>query len=570
MFTFYGLSIFPDKWIVVIKDGKKVHRIINDKGALLRALSSVKFLVGYNNYRYDDIILWAILYDKNPYLISKELQNGNDEEFRFVKLPYVTLDASQEIGSRPLDLAEIQAYRGNPIPSIDVDFHRPLPDDQLKDVSEYCFSIVRAAEEIFFLRKDYFEAKFEIVRTFKLPATNLKKTQTGLVAEVLQAKKIQEMDRVDFRYDKRLPLVEIPRQIIDFYESIRARWKAGEDSLALESESLVFPIAGVEHQYGFGGLHGARKNYIGNGRFLQIDVKSFYPTLMINNDFISRASASPQLYKEIYAERFRLQEQDNDKEQVYKLILNKTFGASKAKYNKLFDPHQANNIAINGQLILTHLILLLEPFIELIQTNTDGIIIKYEYEMKKLILDIVKRFSEQYEIKFSVDEIERIAQRDVNNYAIRYRNGKIKAIGFMSKHDGGTWSRNHLSIIDIASVKYYLFDVEPSRTIIEEYKKGNVGAFQMVFKKGTFDGMAQETKDGDIITLAHVNRVFATKSDAFGQIYKVRGKRYTKIPDCPPCTVVHNGDLTDFDKSQLDLRFYINLVKGRLFDESLV
>ena len=569
MFTFFRFEVFPNLWVCVIKAGKKVHRIINDKGALLRVLSSQKILVGYGNYKYDDAILWAILYDKNPYYYSKKIKTGDIDDFLFVKLPYITLDAMQELANTP-ELQEIEAFQGKAIHDIDIDYDRPLTDDRLKELSEFCYRNVSLTEEIFYLRKEYFETKFEIVQTFNLEPWTLRKSQTGLVGEVLQAKKVEYADRLDILYDKRLPVHELPREIIHFYETIRKRWQYGEDAEMLEGLKYNIKIAGVDHRYGFGGVHGARPDYIGNGLFLHIDAKSFYPSLMINNGFISRACASPELFKNLYDTRMKLQAERIPKESIYKLLLNKAFGASKAKTNKMFDARQANNIAINGQLILTHLILVLEPFMELIQSNTDGIIIKYKQETKDYILEIVKRFSEQYELKFEVKEIERIAQRDVNNYVVRYRDGKIKAVGFMSRHTGGNWSRNHLNIIDIASVQYYMEGIEPSRTVIDEYKKGNIEAFQMIVKSGVYDYMAQETKEGHMVKLQRVNRIFAAKADTFEKVYKVRAGKYTSISDCPDHTIVHNGTLESFDKTQLNLRFYIDLVERKLFKESLV
>ena len=43
-------------------------------------------------------------------------------------------------------------------------------------------------------------------------------------------------------------------------------------------------------------------------------------------------------------------------QQPYKIVLNGTYGASKDKYNNLYDPLQANNVCINGQLMLLDLI----------------------------------------------------------------------------------------------------------------------------------------------------------------------------------------------------------------------
>lgn len=564
MFSFYKFEVFPNLWICVIKTGKKVVRIINDKSALIRALSSQKFLVGYGNYEYDDIILWSILYDKNPYFYSQKLRAGEIDDYRFLKIPYITIDAMQELANAP-GLQEIEGFRGVKINTLSVDRNTPLMDENIKEVSEHCYRDVCSTEEIFFFRKDYFETKFDVVKTFNLPVHTLRKTQTGLVAEVLQAQPFTCTDRLDIQYDARLNLAELPAELVGFYDSIKQHWTRGADAEQLETTKFQVNIAGIEHQYGFGGIHGAQKDYIKNGSFLHIDAKSFYPSLMINNNFISRASASPELFKQLYSKRMNLLKEHNPKEQLYKLLLNKTFGASKSKYNKLFDARQANNVAINGQLILTHLILILEPFAELVQSNTDGIIIKYDHEMKQPILDVIKRFSEQYEINFEIKEIERIAQRDVNNYAIRYRNGNIKAVGIMARHTGGDWSRNHLNIIDIALVRYYMDGIEPARSVIDEYKKGNIAAFQMIVKTGAYDFMAQETKEGQLVTVPDVCRIFAAKNDSFGYVYKARAGRYTRVSDCPERTIIYNDDLGTFDKTMLDLRYYIDLIERKLF-----
>ncbi|MFK9139762.1 hypothetical protein ACFDBB_00005, partial [Staphylococcus epidermidis] len=67
------------------------------------------------------------------------------------------------------------------------------------------------------------------------------------------------------------------REVVTFYETTRDYDK-----------SLKTTIAGVPHEFAWGGLHGARKNYFANGYFLNVDVASYYPALMIEYDYLSR------------------------------------------------------------------------------------------------------------------------------------------------------------------------------------------------------------------------------------------------------------------------------------------
>ena len=84
---------------------------------------------------------------------------------------------------------------------------------------------------------------------------------------------------------------------------------------------------------------------------------------MVEYDFLSRntAKGSKELFKRLLHDRVAVKFTDPDKADAYKLLINIAFGASNAEYNKMYDPHQANNICIAGRLMLKDLELRLEP-----------------------------------------------------------------------------------------------------------------------------------------------------------------------------------------------------------------
>lgn len=292
---------------------------------------------------------------------------------------------------------------------------------------------------------------------------------------------------------------------------------------------------------------------------------SFYPSLMINDNFMSRASEEPQLFKKLYDTRMELKRKKDPKQQIYKILLNSTYGAMKSEYNTLFDPKQANNICINGQLILIQLILELEPYCQLIQSNTDGILLKYREQKFQQIFDIVNDFGKRFNLKFDIDKIVKVAQRDVNNYAIQYENGKIKSKGRFSKYKGGSFEQNTLSIIDKCLVDYYIQNKSVHETIIEAYKNDDLEAFQIICKMGsTYDGMYYEYKD-ELIKTQKVNRVFATRDKNYGGIFKKKKDSYQKIANTSEHNIIWNKDIKEFDKTKLDLNYYINLCKKNLY-----
>jgi hypothetical protein len=563
MFVFYDIEVFRHDWMVVLMTEDQVIKIHNDVDKLKKCLSTNNILVGYNNYSYDDIVLAGLLTGKDPYELSQKIIRG---EKVHATLEFLTLDAMQEING--VSLKEIQANMGLNIHEtpIDFDIDRPLTAEEVNQVFQYCENDVKTTKKVFELREDYFTSKFEIVDSFKLPITAVKKTRANLSAAVLKAKPVKhkKRDRLHLEFDKRLNLHELPREIVAFYEDIRNRYSKGEDHEELEKEKFEIEIAGIKHSFGFGGLHGAIENYQYTGNMMKIDVSSYFPSLMINNNFISRNAESPELFKEIYEKRLKLKREKNSKQEIYKIVLNSAFGAMKSEYNYLFDPKQFNNVTMNGQLIITHLILLLQPFSQLIQSNTDGIIIAYEDGMKDMILEVVRRFGIHYNLTLDVDYITKIAQRDVNNYVVQYTDGTIKAKGRMAKFQGGDWERNSLHIIDKALVNFYMYGIPVQKTIIEAWKNNQLDLFQLVAKAGKFDGMAHEV-DGKMVELQKVNRIFATNQVNYGSVYKVRDRKYQKVPYTSEKCIVWNDELSKMNKKLIDMNYYIKLVQSNLF-----
>lgn len=102
-----------------------------------------------------------------------------------------------------------------------------------------------------------------------------------------------------------------------------------------------------------------------------MDANSFYPALMIEYNFLSRSVADPNKYRQIRDERIRLKKEKNPMQAPYKIVLNSAYGAMKDKYNVLYDPRQANNVCVGGQLLLLDLIEKLEPHCKIIQSTEE-------------------------------------------------------------------------------------------------------------------------------------------------------------------------------------------------------
>ena len=124
---------------------------------------------------------------------------------------------------------------------------------------------------------------------------------------------------------------------LEKYKYVR-EWFENPENRDYEKE-LVTMVCGVPHKFSWGGLHGAvgeikvKKDGTPiakstpihrKGLILHVDVTSFYPSIMIEYDMLSRNVSDKSVYKKIYDTRVALKKAGKKAEQApYKLILNK-------------------------------------------------------------------------------------------------------------------------------------------------------------------------------------------------------------------------------------------------------
>ena len=583
MTGFYDFEVFKKDWLVVfISENDEEIVVWNDPAILRKALEKFDCLVGFNNYFYDDLILSGIMAGYNNYEIwklSNAIVNGGNipSDIRATARKLPSLDTKQELPPS-LSLKEIEANLGMNIVETPISFNldRALTDDEFDEVVKYCIHDVETTKKLFMLRKDYFESKFDICKEFKLDKLDVRKTRASLASKVLKCDKsrlpegvLENKDRLNIKFADELRVENIPNEILNFYKNIRQRFLDGENFEILEKEKLVCSLAGVEHTFGFGGIHGVRKNYMYEGKMLNVDVGSYYPSMIINFNFMSRASEHPDLYKNLYDTRMEYKEKKDNKQQIYKILLNGTFGALKSEFNDLFDPVMSNNICVNGQLILTDLIMSLRGYCELIQSNTDGILIKYKEKDLDIIKEKCAEWELNYNLKLDYEYVAKIVQRDVNNYIWKTEDGKIKGKGLFEKYDGGDFEKNNLTVIPMALKEYYINNKNIRETITEMIEKNNVIPMQQIAKMGgTYDLMEHNGQE-----VQKVNRIFATWNNNYGAINKVKNnngvKKYTKIANSSNKCYINNDVIEKTDTKLIDVDYYVKLVeKNKFIDEN--
>ena len=365
---------------------------------------------------------------------------------------------------------------------------------------------------------------------------------------------------------------------MDWFKSFKTDKKfTDEEKKEIYSQSLAVEVVGVPHTFAWGGLHGALPKYYGEGWYLHIDVSQYYPSLMVGHDYFSRAvtDEGKRRYDMMRRESIRLKKfpELKNKRGGYKLVNNKTYGGTKDKYNPLYDPLQANNICVTGQLALLLLIEMLEPHCQLIQSNTDGLIVKlHSLDDYELIDDICYEWEQLTGVSLAFDPIiTKIYQKDVNNYLFINEDGEIEAKGAYVKKLSPL--DNDLPIVNKAMREYMISGTPVEDTI---NNASDLIEFQKIVKlSGKYDYVYHNGKE----YRNKCYRVFASKSDQDGIIYKVKLRtkkieagltvpdtpKMDKFANTPDMCFLSNGDIRGVGvPRKLDRQWYIDLAHERL------
>ncbi|APQ71658.1 DNA polymerase domain-containing protein [Clostridium botulinum] len=555
-------EVFKHDWLVVIKDTdtKKTHTIVNNVEELRNFYETNKDNIwcGYNSRSYDQWVLKAIIAGFNPKELNDWIIVEHKPAWKFSSTLFKIQLYNYDVMTSFHGLKQLEGFMGNDIreTTVSFDIDRKLTEEELQEVIFYCNHDVEQTMEVFINRIEEFEAHMGLIKNFKLPLKYISKTKAQLSAIILGANKQDREDEFEISIVDTIKINKY-REILNWYKNpLNRDYK----------KSLEIEVAGVPHIFGWGGLHGARDKYQDEGIFINSDVGSFYPSLMIQYDFLSRNVRDKSKYKEIYDYRMQLKREGKKKEQQpYKIVLNSTYGASKDKYNNLFDPLQANNVCVNGQLMLLDLIeKVIEgvPGAKLIQSNTDGVMWKLE---NKLDVEVYKKICDEWcnrtRMTLDHDHIKKVVQKDVNSYLIVMENGKIKSKGAyvkaLNKLD------YDLPIVNKALMEYFIDGITPEETI---NNCNQLKEFQKVVKissKYLYGFHGNEKLDERVL------RVFASRSRSDAGVFKVKtvGGTKEKIASTPIRCFIDNSDIEGKKvPHKLDKQWYIDVAWKRMKD----
>lgn len=579
----YDVEVFCEDWLVIFKDIEtgKYTCVHNDNEELKECISEDCIYIGFNSKHYDQFIIKAICCGFTP----QEVKQVNDfiigggqgwecpmlRDF-FFRFNNVDIKDDMQMG---LSLKAIEGHLGLSVEesTVPFDIDRPLTEEELKETAKYCIHDVDTTEKLVELRKDYLKNKIHIGKLAGLDEVKaMGMTNAKLTAALLKAEQKPHDDERKYVYPPNLKREYIPQEVFDFFDRM---YDPEISDKELFSDKQTFSIGDCPGVVGYGGIHAAIPNYFfveTEDRVIRNkDVASYYPHLMTLCGYTSRNIPSAKVFEDVLETRMKAKASgDKATANALKLVVNTTYGALLNKYNDLFDPLMGRSVCITGQLFLMELAQHLYadiPDLKIVQLNTDGIMVECDRKYLPKLDEICDEWQSRTGFELEEDAVVRIAQKDVNNYVEVQEGGKAKSKGgylVRGVSTVGAFNINNNACIVAAAVKEYLVNGVPVEDTINGCN--DIFQFQLIAKAGVKYREAYHLVDGEKVPVQKVNRVYATKDERYGKLFKVKAENDStaKIEMLPEHCIIDNDNHLTID--DVDKTFYIEMAKKRIND----
>jgi hypothetical protein len=554
---------------------------------LLKFLKQEMTLVGYNNRSYDDPMLRFVM-GYNGAKINTDLHNLSeklvDDNFRDDKTiielryprrviyPWNSIDLMTILAFDKLGISLKQTainLKWHKIQEMPINHNASVQDVQLPDVLSYNLNDVlitkKLYEEITPLRK--LRESLSVIYGVNLNSASDSKMANLILEQIYASELKMDIRAVRDMRTKRYKVL-LGNCIAKFVQFQSPELKEMLDRISTMyvydytyykySEKVYF--ANNTFSLGIGGLHSedeAGKFETDDKHIIQdMDVSSYYPNLIINNNFYPEHLGTDfiKVLKRITEERLAAKKaKDRVKADGLKITVNSIFGKMGSEHFWLQDAKQMLSTTLSGQL---GLLMLIEGLhlngIPVISCNTDGVVCKIPRELENKYYEVAHAWERATQCELEFTQYKKYVRRDVNSYIVEKQDGTIKEKGaFLKEVD--LKKSYHMPIVAKALYGYFIKGT-PIRDTLKNCK--DIMEFCISQKSGA-DFEIELHKINKIEHLQKTNRFYI--SNKGGSLIKrqIYSKKLTGLYVGHLAMILNDYDpATPFREYDVNLAFY--------------
>lgn len=603
-----------NRWTFIKEEIKKDFQVItsddpNARDKVLRAIQGV-CCPGYNIKKYDLMILNAVyqgftpqqikiisdivIKSASPYATKEHMRLAPFANKRMRNMIYLDLFDSST-GS----LKDKEAILGLSVMETTVPFDKEdLTEEDKQDIIKYNIHDVWSSMVWYAcIVEPFIYAKLVLCKKFGVEEKyGYNDTNAGLIARALNVKRREYTDAGEIKIQlhpkiKSYCEENLPKEVLDKVLNDTKTY-----TISMFENEVVFADGGIHSKYDIKKYKANRDDtpvlfvtsddeYV----LVNVDAESYYPSMMIQFGTLSRSIPSPEGFNDILQERFAIKHKpnktkdDNDTQLADKLVLNTTYGASGSEWLPFYDPYQRTRTCRYGQLFLIALANKLYnkvPSLKVVQTNTDGILCYVKRSELYLVKELMAEWTRISGIGMEEDFVEKIWQRDVNNYCMVKEGGKLKIKGSWLNQTiirpGYIMIAPRTAYVCAKAVTQWLVN---GKDIVQSIiANKDLMDFVITCTKGpTYKEVIQRMDNGWEVPMYKCNRLVATKDEKYGRLYKVKEsidddgkivKSYSQMPNTPEHCLCLNDSMENYSfdeiRKQLDYAYYLERAAGLL------
>lgn len=435
---FFDVEVFPNLFVVVIKpDQKEPVAMINPTSDDISRLCRYR-LVGFNNRKYDNHILWARMMGKSEYelfIISQNIINGGKNnsvrnEYMYREAYNLSYTDVYDFCDKKQSLKKWEIELGIHHQELGLPWDQPVPEELWPTVADYCKNDVIATEAVFYANSAAFSARkilVELANALVGPGSCENDTTNMLTTKLIVGN--ERNPQSQFIYpdlSKEFPGYEfnkfgIPKErylspdVIVSGKSIYKGYDPGEGGFVFARhgmydkadcfDSASHHPSSLIAENGFGPFTENFKRLLDIR--LHIKHKEYDEVRSMFGGILSKYLQSDKDAKAL--------------SQALKIAINSVYGLTAAHFDtKLRDPRNEDNwVAKRGALFMIDLMLQVEKMgYTVIHVKTDSIkIAEADDKVYQFVYDYGKKFGYTFEIEH---RFEKLCLVDDANYICKY------------------------------------------------------------------------------------------------------------------------------------------------------
>lgn len=451
---FYDVEVFPNLFLVNWKqlDSDSVIRMINPTPTDIEKLTQSR-LVGFNNRRYDNHVLYARLIgytNEQLYSLSQRIIAGSNNGF-FGEAYNLSYTDIYDYAAKKQSLKKWEIELDIHHQELGLPWDQPVPKSLWNKVAEYCDNDVLATEAVWNATQGDFTARKILAA---LAGMTVNDTTNSLTTRIIFGTNKKPQSQFNYRFmgDETSITLSYNNRVLDFdpFQLPMDRYTAFDRKLR-----PVFPGYEFDHgksyyrgvEVGEGGRVYAEPGIYGHVK--TFDVASMHPHSIIAEELFGPYT---QTFKDLVDARIAIKHKDferartmlngklapfltdesvaKDLAQALKIAINSVYGLTAAKFENPFrDPRNIDNIvAKRGALFMINLQHEVQRRgFKVVHIKTDSIkIADPTPEIEKFVLGYGALYGYTFEVE---DEFDRICLVNDAVYIARETNGNWTATG---------------------------------------------------------------------------------------------------------------------------------------------